>query len=175
MEEKLTSYVVELNKRGRPPTRGEVKNLGQLLSTVSDFRGSKGWLDKYLNRVKEDMKHKDARFKELFRLLSYADLRKVEAKKPILSCLAEIGASDEFIQKFQEMSHDKPLINQSHSYFEDTDDANCKEEEENISRKKIFTEKDKALYHFSNRENVYLEDNETKLQAWRNPVSESLK
>jgi hypothetical protein len=118
MEQLLASYIAGLNERGRPPTRGEVKNLGQLLTSVPDFRASKGWLDKFLNRIQDYAKgpnHNDN-----LKLLSYADLRRTEARAPILLCLADIGLSDDFIKKFKEMSHEK-LANKVEDVFDPND------------------------------------------------------
>jgi len=117
MEQLLTSYIIGLNERGRPPTRGEVKNLGQLLTSVPGFRASKGWLDKFLNRIQDYAQ--GPKYDENVKLLSYADLRRTEAKSPILLCLADMGLSDDFIKKFKEMSHEKLS-----SKVEDTFDAN---------------------------------------------------
>jgi len=102
MEKELTKYVIELSKRGRPPTRKEVIILAKLLSTVRDFKASKGWLDKYLNRVKNYLKQ-DPNNGGYFRLLDCSKLKSYEDKKMILDYLKEIGASDEFIKKFKEL------------------------------------------------------------------------
>ena len=122
MEKLLTKYIVALNKRGRPPTRGEVKNLGQILTNVPEFRASKGWLDKYLSRIQDYTETKGSiTDDENFKLLSYADLRRTESKKPILLCLAEIGLSEELIQKFKDMSHEK-FSNLAEDSFEENND-----------------------------------------------------
>ena len=102
MEKKLTVYVIELNKRGRPPTREEVVRLAQLLRTVNNFRASKGWLDRYLKRVQNEL-NQNPGSEKYFRLMPAVYIKTYESKKPILSCLEEMGASSEFIEKFKEL------------------------------------------------------------------------
>jgi len=55
MEQELTKVIIAMNKKGRPPTRSEVKVLAQNLKSVRRFIASKGWLDKYFHRVQREI------------------------------------------------------------------------------------------------------------------------
>jgi len=106
MEEKLTAFVIELNRRGRPPTRGEIKLLGSTLSTIPRFGASKGWLDKYISRAQEDLKdHPD---KTLFNVLPYSDLTRVEANSKIVDCLIDMRAPENIVEAFKRAPILKP-------------------------------------------------------------------
>ena len=102
MEKELTFCIIELNKRGRPPTREEVMRLAQLLTSLTGFIGSKGWLDKYLRRAQEE-NNQSSEFQMFFKLIPFSERKNVENKKSILTCLKEIGASDETIKGFKKM------------------------------------------------------------------------
>jgi len=130
MERKLTVYIVELNKRGRPPTRGEAKKLGQLLSTVPEFRASKGWLDKYIRRAQGYLQEEPL-LKEHFNLLTFSKFSEAERKMPILMCLESIGAPDKFLKEFKTMKTKK-----WYQYFPESE-SECESEEEPEPMKRL--------------------------------------
>lgn len=165
MEQQLTVYVIELNKRGRPPTRGEVKIMGQYLSTIPDFRASKGWLDKYLNRIKDEMKTKDEEFKELFKIISYADVKKYEHEKSIVSCLIDIDVPEEIIERFKTVNYEKP-----HELLNINAEGPIKQEESVESPKIIkHTSIEDSMIDYSQdkRESIFIEEDEVVLPAIR--------
>jgi len=120
MEDKLTYYVVELNKRGRPVTRGEVKALATILSTIPGFAASKGWLDKYFYRINAEISKGNNELKNYWKIISFTDLKKVEADKKILDCLIDMKADEAIIQRFRTMKNRKEEI----SKFEDSSEEN---------------------------------------------------
>ena len=132
MEKELTKYVIELSKRGRPPTRGEAMKLAQLLSTVNNFKASKGWLDKYLQRAERNFKE-DTDYGKYFVLLPCSELKSDQDKKKILTCLKEIGASDEFIKRFEALKSSKDFSvkienETSDDFDDDKNDLSAKSE-----------------------------------------------
>ncbi len=120
MEDKLTDYIVGLNKRGRPVTRGEVKALATILSTIPGFAASKGWLDKYFYRINAEISKGNNELKTHWKIISFTDLKKIETDKKILDCLIDMKADDAIIKKFRTMKNRKEEI----SKFEDSSEEN---------------------------------------------------
>mmetsp|Transcript_19741 Transcript_19741/g.16909 ORF Transcript_19741/g.16909 Transcript_19741/m.16909 type:complete len:86 (-) Transcript_19741:436-693(-) len=85
MEHLLTRYIVELTKRGRPPTRGEVKILGSSLSSIKTFGASKGWLDKFIMRAIKDLDGTPNQ--TYFNIIPYSERAEYERNKPLSECL----------------------------------------------------------------------------------------
>ena len=170
MEEQLTVFIVALNRLGRPPTRGEVKMLGQLLSNVPGFRASKGWLDKYLNRIKDELKQREPEFREHFKIISYADLKKFQSKKNIVECLISIGASEKIITKFKKSNQEKEL---GHT----KDVISLKEEAmEKDKQRESYEGDDMIKYPAEDQERIFINDGEVLLSGlnlgspWKNYV-----